>query len=231
MRRLFLILACVCWASAASAAIAFDASSTAVLSTGTTLSWNHTTTGSDRLLVVGVFGSATDQLTGITYNAVAMTVCGKVQVTGDRWIYFYFLVGPATGSNQITATWSASQDANSGVAASYTGVSATGQPDSCAATGATGSGNVSPTTTVVTANSWVIAVFKDLVSGGTAGANTTRRAVTDGIAVYDSNADRAAGSQSLNVTSTGNNGWVVGSFAPASSAPTPRRLLLLGVGP
>lgn len=233
MKRLLAVLLVLLAAvTPASAAIAFDAASTATLSTGTSLSWNHTTAGSDRLLVVGVFGSSSDQLTGITYNSVAMTFCGKVQVPGDRWIYFYFLVGPATGSNQITASWSASQDANSGIAASYTGVSATGQPDSCDANGATGNGNVSPTTTVVTANSWVIAVFKDLVAGGTAGASTTRRAVVDGIAVYDSNADRATGPQSLNVNSTGDNGWVVGSFAPAGGGggATLRQRAMSGVG-
>jgi hypothetical protein len=78
--------------------IAFDAASggTRFNSAGTSHSWSHTCTGSDRFLVVqvGSFRSAGggDVVSGVTYNGVSMTLLGKDDVQTNTQYYYYYLI-------------------------------------------------------------------------------------------------------------------------------------------
>lgn len=74
------------------------------------LTWSHTCTGTNQLLVVGVamgHGSGTPTVTA-TYNSVSMTQVGTVQsdqsTTGDAWLFA--LVNPTTGTNTVSVSWS-----------------------------------------------------------------------------------------------------------------------------
>ena len=106
-------------------AIAFDVTS----STGPTtdnvlpyvLSWSHTCTGDDRLLVVGIAHISSETVDSVTYNTVAMNLVGTVASTSGQTSLFY-LINPASGENTILATMATSFSNGVGMAVSLTGV-------------------------------------------------------------------------------------------------------------
>lgn len=153
-------------------AIAFDASGAGNNAGATnTASWSHTCSGSNRILLVlaSQGGSTTQDITGVTYNSVAMTKISEFYETSSSSISsWWYLIAPATGSNTVQITSGSSRPLR-GMSVSYTGAAQTGQPDAhtdrsdiAAATSSTTS------TTTVADNCWV------LIGGRTAtGANIT----------------------------------------------------------
>ena len=106
------------------AAIAFDAASSAKAANASSLSWSHTCSGSDRLLVVGTNAGDTTAgdrpVTGITYNGAALT---KIRsdtiglITSELW----YLLNPDTGAHNIIVSYTGlNTDAQAG------GISLTG---------------------------------------------------------------------------------------------------------
>lgn len=87
-------------------AIATDASS--LTSSGgysNSLTISHTVAGADRLLLVGVHcRSATADVTGVTYNGVAMTLQGTNENSGVVGMQWYSLVAPATGTHDVVVS-------------------------------------------------------------------------------------------------------------------------------
>ena len=202
-------------------AIAFDASSgVTYVTTGTSASLSHTCTGSDRILFVGVIGQiTTDVISGVTYNSVSMTLVDKILCPSDRYIYLYYLIAPATGTNNITVTASSSTDLAFG-GVSYTGVDQTSPIDGTAKATATVTNSLTSTVTTTTANDWIVSLFRNDGSAMSAGTSTTSRGLTTGAGQFarnmDSNADRSSGSNSLQATSGGNANWayVSAGFKP-----------------
>ncbi len=95
---------------------------------GVTSSWTYAFTvssASDRLLVVGISGDViggADDITSVTYNGVSMTFSNKTQDNGSgRFQYLYYLLNPATGTNNVVITAATSHYLISG-AALYSGV-------------------------------------------------------------------------------------------------------------
>lgn len=216
-------------------AIAFDAFSDGVNFTESSpLTWTHTCTGSDRLLIVGTVGdTASDTVSGVTYNSVAMTKIAAVLVPDNRYLTLWYLLNPASGANTVSVT-SAGPAGAAGRSTSYTGVQQSGQPD--ASTTNTVSANTTLTTTLTTIadNCWTMLVAKATVATLGAGTGSTARtAVTEQLALFDNNAAiTPAGSTSMTVTfGSGNCGTVMASFSPVAAAVTarPRHLTLLGV--
>lgn len=183
---------------------------------------------------LGVSGS--DKITGITYNGVALTQIG-VSIQNTRYIGFYYLLNPASGSNTVTLTGSSSAviEAYSG---SYTGVNQSGQPDANTSNNngqlpVTGGSSLTVTVTTVADNDWLIMNAFSFQDGISAGANTFNRSgVNNGI--YDSNgAKTPPGSFSLAVTTAGvtNVSEIMAAFSPAGAVVASVRLFtLLGVG-
>jgi hypothetical protein len=114
-------------------ALAFDAvypgsTGASVSNSGTfTLSWNHTCTGSNLLLVAGVTvgsgGVATT--TSATYNSVSMTSTGRSFSNNgvDGFCEMFYLVAPATGTNSVDITLNAGNILDvAGGSLSFTGV-------------------------------------------------------------------------------------------------------------
>lgn len=171
-------------------AIAFDAASDGGAALpGTSLSWSHTCTGSDRLLRVGTRGSSggSDVITGVTYNGVALTKIGSsYKGSGDRWIAIWELANPASGSNTIVI--SSASDVILGLAVSYTGADVY---DASATASTAGDFSLTVSATPTADNCWVSAFFGkntgDTPSGGT---GTTKRISNDGYGVgfFDNNA-------------------------------------------
>lgn len=227
-------------------AIAFDAATDGGNNGGSTTSitFSHTCTGSDRLLIVAVIGDpTTDDVTGVTYNGVAMTQVGKQSpAIGYRWAYLYHLEAPASGANNVVIS-AGSAHYLWGGAASYTGVNASGQPDQTATNSGTGP-TLTTSITTVADNCWMMLMegSYDADTGHpAAGTGSTRRkndASFGAWGLFDNNAAiTPAGANSMQTVRTGPVGLshVAASFAPATSPPPPPpaanyNLPLLGVG-
>jgi uncharacterized repeat protein (TIGR01451 family) len=98
--------------SAAYAQVALDASTNAsgrLTRFGTTLTFAHTSTGSNLVLVVGVSMNIsarnTTTVSGITYNGVALARAGFHNNAGNaRRSEIWYLAGPATGNHPVVVT-------------------------------------------------------------------------------------------------------------------------------
>lgn len=247
MRRFFLALALCCVARVAAAAIAFDAAADLGNNSGSGTFTNAYTvgSGSNRYLIIAFLGdTASDDITGVTYNGVSATLLTKnTNLDSARFVYVYGLANPASGSNTLSIT-STNSHYIIVTAESFSGVAQTGQPDSSgiASTTATGFTGVAVSTTVVAANSWVVGVFGVRFTSGGGGNNTAsgltvrvNNAQFNDIALFDSNGAVSTGSFSSAMSqdagsSSGFDGILV-SLSPAGAAPAvPPTRTLMGVG-
>lgn len=233
-------------------AIAHDADSViAVAATTSPATWNHTCTGANLLLVVALEANKTsDPVTAVKYNSVSMskiTGASIVDATNGITISYWYLLGPSTGSNQISVTWTSGGGINlMGGAISLTGVKQSSQPDASGTnSGTTGIGGTNqPTVTITTiaANSWMIgAVGVNDNSALSAGALQTKAYEFDEsaspfhtIAGSYRGPQIIPGTDTINFTGTVNtDNWVIGaasfspSVAPATGSP---QSTLLGIG-
>ena len=218
-------------------AIAFDATSTVDQCAVTSTTLAHTCTGDDRALLVGVNGGPATSLTdSVTYNSVSMTKQVESTVTdSDQNVSLWFLNNPASGANNIVATYSASNSPSvRGI--SYTGVLGT-IPD--AFTNNNQLQNVTTITTSVTTvddNCWTF-VFARANQTISAGAGTTMRHA-GAFRGADSNAALThAGSKSLETTTGTSTAYFLHHMIslspladPVVARSRPRLLTLMGVG-
>lgn len=190
-------------------AIAFDAATDGgFTASSSTHTFSHTCTGSDLGIFVLTFSESSlvhsYDITGITYNSVAMSEVFHQAVLGDRWMSVWELTGPATGANNVVITSSIVASAIGGVAASYTGVNQATMVDSSNSGTASSAGGITVSTTVIASNCWTVMGVRNNVGAASAGAapSTLRIGATDGLAWLDSNGTVGTGSQSLEATGT-----------------------------
>lgn len=155
-------------------ALAVDTNSTSTLKTGSSsFNWNHTCTGANLILIVGVASiDTTDSdrvVSSITYNSDAMTEIRQDHNTTDNMsTALFYRVGPDSGSAySIAVTMGGSCSSVMGYAISYTGASQTGQPDASNGTTPSNQDSVSTTVTTVADNSHLVSV---VVNRGTTNA-------------------------------------------------------------
>ena len=160
--------------------------------TATSLTYSHTCGGTDRILFVAVFTDTADNVdnvTGITYNTVAMTRVDSFRSPGLGGHVMYMLVNPASGANNVVVSSAASVTIYAS-SASYTGALQTGQPDANngAATDPATSQLVN-VTTVLDNCRLVSSAGRKQGSGVTISASTgvTDRNINTAIAIGDSN--------------------------------------------
>jgi hypothetical protein len=163
-------------------AIAFDAAASQAVTSASPITWTHTTTGSNRVLFIGVdlqipLGGS---ISGATYNGTAMTLI--ISTTGSNGVSnssfidsIFYLIAPATGANTVSVTFTGSGASGVGGSISLTGVDQSIPLDSfgCAIFS---SGTPSNTITTVADSSWgldSVSSFSGTFSG--AGANQTIR--------------------------------------------------------
>ena len=109
-------------------AIAFDAAAAGFTTSTSSHTQSLTVSGTDRVLIVGTVSNG-NAITGVTYNSVAMTeLDSNINFAGSLDHQIWYLIAPDTGTNNIVASTSGSQNIFV-TAASYTGVSQTGFPD------------------------------------------------------------------------------------------------------
>lgn len=205
----------------ASSIIQFDSAvNGGLVNPGTSLTWSHTTSGSNRILYVAVFGdNVTDAITGVTYAGVAMTLINKVKINLDRWIYLFYLINPTLGANNVVVSANASV-AIAGDSASYTGAKQTSNVDVNTTNTAASSSSITTSFTTLTDKSWTILVAKG--QNGTVdpipGANSYLRAKGNDMGLFDRSGEiTPAGLVSMTVqrgTGTGNWASVMATIQP-----------------
>jgi hypothetical protein len=199
-------------------AIAFDAVSESWTNSGTSLTWSHTCSGSDRILWVSVMTLSTRTVTGVTYNGVSLT--SLTRSSGSQPMQLWYLIAPATGANNIVVSINSTASFIYTSAASYTGVNQSSQPDAQNTNNTTGT-SITTTLTTVADNSWSILGARNDATGITsAGTNSTQRASgsVGTVQLYDSNAPKTpAGSFSMTVTNSSSAATTtaMASFSPA----------------
>ena len=205
-------------------AIAFDSAVNAqIQNPGTSLTFSHTCSGSDRILYVMAF-TRSDVTTGVTYGGVAMSQVGTTITEGTDRYSIWQLIAPATGANNVVITGGASTSLVIGCSQSYNGAKQSSQPDNNTQQGPTTTATLTSTLTTVADNCWT-ALFARASSDGitSAGTGTTQRSTTAGLVQgYDSNgAITPAGSTSLQTTQTSQSTThFMVSIAPAVAAAT-----------
>lgn len=181
---------------------------------GGSVTFSHTCTGFNLILLVGVQYDSAAAVT-VTYNGISMTQLDSVNsydTAGSKNSMFY-LVSPSTGSNSVVATTTGGGGYISASSSSYSGVRQSNPIDNHAAENASNSINAqaSPWSVSMTSaadNCWLIAMMG--TDGGNptnAGTNTTKRsqeATTRVTGMFDNNAAiHPAGSASLQISGWG----------------------------
>lgn len=209
-------------------AVTRDAYSIAGRASGLTRTLSHTCTGSNLLLLAWVeeYGTNTsDNITGVTYNGVAMTRIAFPGVAGGSVLrfYCYALVAPATGTHNIVATGTISGDQIGIYAVSYANCVQT-TPEVVQTVSQSNSSPLTITLTTVANNAFFVGgVCSD---GMTPSANSNCTIInnsTDNFNVfeYNSNPKSPAGSVSMSINVSSTNNWssygVGVSIAPATT--------------
>jgi hypothetical protein len=169
---------------------------------GNASSCSVTTSGSNRALVAFVHGEVgTDNTPTCTYGGTSMTLVDKVQTPSDRWMYGFLLINPASGSNTLSCSGPTFIRI---LAASYTGVQQSGQPDNHTTNSASSATSLSTTYTVNHNNAWI--VQNAYASGGTVSGGsgyTARGNNVDSGQIFDSNGPVSSGSNTVAFSDSG----------------------------
>lgn len=183
--------------------------------------------GSNRALVVGFFGNVTgaDEVTSVTYAGVAMTRIGTARADGgDRPIYFYGLLTPATGANNVVVTFSISQDGVAALAADYTDVAAFGTGVSDVRSGDNAGITITPSAAAST--DWVACYVRDTAAGTVTYTGVTQIQAQFGFYLADSNAPVGASGPYTVITVNGGHEAIVAVPFSATAVPsTPAKII------
>lgn len=180
-----------------------DAVSNASTASGASLTWSHTVTNaqSNLILVVAVEVGGSGTCTGVTYSGAAMTqLTSKNQ--GASTCYLFYKTAPATGANNIVASFSGTVS-GIGLARSYYNV-AQSSTFGTAATNSGTSGNSSNTVTS-TANTQIL-LDVNFANGTSSSAGASQVVETSNTAVspfYFSDLGTVGASYSLSWTNAG----------------------------
>lgn len=139
--------------------IVLDAVASGRANPGTSLTYAHTTAGANKMLFVAIYtAGASDVVTGVTYNGVAMSRL-DAQIGGSSafYTYLYGLIAPAAGANNIIISSSSSVDIQS-VSASYNEMQQSSQPDATGKANATTGDNVTGSVTPVTDRTFIVSM-------------------------------------------------------------------------
>lgn len=235
MKYGFALIFSLLFSATSSAQITFDAASGDDVLSGTSISYNHTISGSSVLLVVGVHTfTGADIVNTPTYNGVPLTLIDKVMIGSPQaWVYQYALANAPQGTHVLSVTTSTAVDF-AVVSASYRGVDGLPADNFTKKWTVVGESPISATTTLTTnvSNTWTILVGAATGAPIGAGAGATLRASSgvfsafpyaDRLGIFDSNGPiTQAGSTSMTVTGAHSYtefGTVMASFAAAETSP------------
>ena len=204
-------------------AISDDATSTGV-STGGDFSINHTTSGTDRLMLVGVSMNlaGANQVNSITYNGDALSHVGTT-VSGDARTEIWSLVAPDVGTYSVIIDINGTSDGNTAGVMTFTGVDQA-TPLGTYASGS-GFGESSASVTVSSAADelvfGVVAVDDPNYRVLTEGGGQTENWELDGFEITGGGTT-ASGAASVNLTWTwpASDNWAASGVSIKAAAPT-----------
>lgn len=216
------------------AALAIDAVSSGAANGVTSLTYSHTVSGSDRLLIVWVSWYHTIAfITGVTYNGVAMTEIPSGSANSSNYqIAGYYLVSPALGTNNVVINFSQSIFGTGAGSLSFTGVDQTNPLGTAVA--ATG-GTSTPSVTVSANAGEIVSDGLCIIHNGTltvGGGQTQQWNAIDsgGNIKYAGSTEAGAASTTMSWSNSTAQLWAQGAVPvkPAASASTavPLRTLL-----
>lgn len=217
-------------------ALAFDAVTSGQANGGGPFTFSHTTSGSNRVLVVGfvIYAGGSFTVTGITYNGVAMTAIPSSAITGTYAVGLYGLIAPASGANTVSISVSGNVEIGFG-AMSFTGADQT-TPFGTANT-ATGT-STTPSVTVSSASGEIVVDTGQIFHSGTlsvGGGQTSRWSSisTGGWVKHFGSTEPGDTSVTMSWSNTTSQDWALSAVPvkPVSAAGTTiRQLCLTGVG-
>lgn len=194
---------------------AFDASSRSnKFDSVSTFSWNHTTTGTDRILLISVTNnsSGNNPVLSVTYAGVSATLAVVNSVGGANDTEVWYVVAPATGTNSIIVTFTTGVLNAFGQALSLTQVNQT-QPIDATATNSAFSG--SPISTSIATATKRTYVFDTIHTFGL--SNVTPATAQTLLQSYNVNSDTVAQSSQLSpVAQTLADSWTFNASGIAS---------------
>lgn len=220
-------------------AVAFDAATNIGGADAVTSRTGSHTTGviSNGIIIASVglwkSGGAGDVVTSVTYNGNALTqIATAKHGSGDRRVYLYYGLAPASGAHDLVVTTSEALSINIGCA-TYSGVAQNAPAVSNTATpSSTTTGQITLTTGVD--NSWVVMNCSTESNEPAAGTSTTERFSDPGLfGFYDTNgAVTPAGSRTLEATASSTN-WamVAAQLAPPAAATSVKDIIGSGFIP
>lgn len=204
-------------------AIAYDTVSSVSGSGAGPFTLAHTCSGSDRVLCVAIM--IYDDLgvpSSVTYNGVAMTSIGSSS-NGQFTVYQYYLIAPATGSNNISVSVT-----DSVFEIGLVGISLTGA-DQTVAIGTQGTASATDTTPTVNVSSAADELVLDALiinHSGTlsVGAGQTERVNaigSGGFTKYAASTEGGAGTTTMSWSNSTSQAWalVATPFKPVSGSP------------
>lgn len=201
-------------------AIAFDNATASSAVTTATLTFSHTTSGTNLILWVGIYSSVdTDIITGVTYSGTAMARALSVPQTGNARIYLYYLASPASGANNVVVSQSSSATIQA-VACSYSGAKQSGIPDASNTAQDIVGSNATVSVTTVANSDWLVGVCWTNRTNSNGSGTIIRGGLTSQFSMFDSNGPESpAGSYSQNVTMSSSSTFSIGvaAFAPLAA--------------
>ena len=160
--------------------------------------------------IIGDNGTNFDDITGVTYAGVSLSLVGKdINTALNRLPYLYMLPNPATGSNNVVVNSTNNHYLLCG-AISYSGAATAGQPDASVVhdSGSTNVNTLTSSLTSIANNCWhMLMSHQGAAETPTAGAGTTGPRVYEAAfstwGLFDSNtAKTPPGSVSLTTSIT-----------------------------
>ena len=217
--------------------IAFNASNHSGFFT-TTLTFAHTTAGSDRYLFVHLWVGGGDIPTAVTYAGVSMTLLASNLMTGaaaGQWIRTYGLVNPASGTNNVIITFANNPGGSYISVVSYTGVNQITPTNGAGNNGLTSTTSLTTSLTTTVDNCWLAGYVYSQNLPGPGAATIFRGGSVNQLRAMDSGAARTpAGSHSLITTQSPADfaGHTIVALVPVTGGATSRAssLMLTGIG-
>jgi len=179
-------------------------------------------TGANRLLVVNLIGdTSVDDISSVTYAGTPLTLLQKIQSPSNNWQYLYYLLNPASGSNNVVITAASSHYLLS-QAASWYNIKQSAQPDAITTnTAAVTSTSITTSLTTVAPGALVLQGIwsNGHLAAGTGATPIVADAAFGGAGIFVSGQSPVspAGNVDMTTVSDGNNstGVIMVSFAPA----------------
>jgi hypothetical protein len=207
--------------------VAVDAAASASISSGSSLSWSHTASGTNRLVIVGVSwvfnntGFPPPAITSITYGGTAMILIGS-RIQDDHEVAQYQLINPPTGAQTVSVTFASAISGAVGGSISFTGVNQTTPTGTFAAANGKSS---TPSVTVASAAGEIVIDTIEFDSGATTltvGAGQTQRWSRHPYNWGAGSTEAGAASVTMSWTPNASDNWAIGavSVKPAAGSPS-----------